>query len=163
MIAYPTLDRLLQDDPDKLSSRQVEVLVCRIDYGTPARGPMQLDKDARMAAAVPALLAHIDELYGDINDLKGKCGKQADMLARHCRRRDEQDAAIAAAERKLADVTNDAARARAESVAAFVERRLNHRDGDASQTQIDNWRVEARMAWNNEHPTLAELLKTRGV
>lgn len=70
MTGYPNLDRLIQADPDNLTSRQLQVLGCRIDYKTPARGLMQVDKDARMAAAVPALLAHIDELYGENDRLR---------------------------------------------------------------------------------------------
>lgn len=95
MSDYPNIARLALADPDKLTSRQLQIHCIRQDYEKPARGSMhQVDKDARMAAAVPALLAHIDELYGQINALKAKCGKQADMLAHHCQRRDEQNAEI---------------------------------------------------------------------
>lgn len=90
MSEYPNIARLALADPDKLTSRQLQVHVIRQDYEKSARGSMaQVDKDARMAAAVPALLAHINELYGQIDALKEKCGKQAAMLAHHCERREE--------------------------------------------------------------------------
>jgi len=94
MSDYPNIARLAQTDPDKLTSRQLQIHGIRQDCERPARGPAQLDKDARMAAAVPALLAHIDELYGDIAKLQERNGNQADMLAQHRYRRDEQDTEI---------------------------------------------------------------------
>jgi len=132
-MSYPNLDRLAKADPDTLTSRQIQVHVIHQDHKGAARD--QSIKDARMAAAVPALLAHIDELYGE----------------------------AAATERKFQLLAEEIAAARTESVEAFIERRLNHRDHDATQTQIDDWRIEARIAWNNAHPVLAGLLKTRGV
>jgi len=86
---FPNINRLAQADPDKLTARQLQVLGIRQDYEAKHPISPSPEKTDRMAATVPALLAHIDELYGDINDLKAKCGKQADMLARHCRRRDD--------------------------------------------------------------------------
>jgi chromosome segregation ATPase len=71
MSAYPRIAQLAQADPNKLTSRQVQVHVIHQDCEKPARGSMhQVDKDARMAAAVPALLAHIDELYGEADQLR---------------------------------------------------------------------------------------------
>lgn len=70
---YPNIAWLAQADPATLTSRQLQVHVIRQDCEKPARGSMhQADKDARMAAAVPALLAHIDELYGENERLRGE-------------------------------------------------------------------------------------------
>jgi len=86
---FPNIPQPGQIDPDKLTVRQIQIHMIRQDYEAKHPISPSREKTDRMAAAVPALLAHIDELYGDINDLKAKCGKQADMLARHCRRRDD--------------------------------------------------------------------------
>jgi hypothetical protein len=87
---FPNIARLVQADPAELTSRQLQIHVIRQDYEKSARGTMhQVDKDARMAAAVPALLAHINELYGEIATLRDRNGRQADMLACHRTTRDE--------------------------------------------------------------------------
>lgn len=70
MTDYPNIAKRAAGDPDELTSRELQVNLIRQDFETPARGSMrQVDKDARMAAAVPALLAHIDDLYRQIERL----------------------------------------------------------------------------------------------
>lgn len=91
MADLPNLDRLARRnwrDQNAVTSREMQVLNIRDDY---YRDPISasIEKAHRMSDAVPALLAHIDELYGEINALKAKCGKQADMLAYHCKTRDD--------------------------------------------------------------------------
>jgi len=120
---FPNINRLAQADPDKLTSRQHQILVFHSAPETFAQ-----------STAEQSMLAHIDELYGDINALKVKCELMAEEIAV----------------------------ARTESVEAFVERRLDHRDGEAAQAQVDDWRIAARIAWNQKHPVLADFLKTRG-
>lgn len=73
MTNFPNIARYAQTDPNRLTARELQVNIIRQDYEKPARGSMnQVDKDARMAAAVPALLAHIDDLYGQIEYLRKK-------------------------------------------------------------------------------------------
>lgn len=80
MSNLPNLDRLARRDADNLTARELQTLCIRVDHTVPPGG-----SDAK----VPALLAHIDELYGQIDALKEKCSKQTNMLAHHRKTRDE--------------------------------------------------------------------------
>lgn len=73
MTDFMNIARRAQGDPNKMTARELQVNMIRQDYEKSARGTMhQADKDARMAAAVPALLAHIDDLYGQVEYLRKK-------------------------------------------------------------------------------------------
>lgn len=67
----PNLDRLRQADPATLTARQLQVLLIHRDAtnldGTTAERAM---RTTRLGAEVPALLAHIDELYGQVERLQ---------------------------------------------------------------------------------------------
>lgn len=66
----PNLARLAQKDPSTLTAWQLQVHAIRQDYEAKHPISPSPEKTARMAAAVPALLTHIDELYGEIENLR---------------------------------------------------------------------------------------------
>jgi hypothetical protein len=61
MTNLPNLDRLARRGADNLTARELQTLCIRTDHSVP---PGVSD------ATVPALLAHIDELYGDNERLR---------------------------------------------------------------------------------------------
>jgi hypothetical protein len=67
---FPNLARLANTEPDKLTSRQLQVNAIRQDYEAKHPISPSPEKTQRMADAVPALLAHIDELYGENERLR---------------------------------------------------------------------------------------------
>ena len=70
MSDYPNIARLAHADPATLTGRQLQVHVIRQDYEAKHPISPSAEKTARMADAVPALLAHIDELYGEVETLR---------------------------------------------------------------------------------------------
>lgn len=131
MSDLPNLDRLARKGADNLTARELQTLCIRADHTVP---PGESD------AKVPPLLAHIDELCGQIENLR----KSVDAT-------------------KQQVLAEEIALVRTESVETFVRGRLEHRQFDATQTQEDDWRIAARINWNQKHPVLADLLKKRGV
>lgn len=87
MSEFPNIARLDQIDPDKLTMRQVQIHMIRQDYEAKHPVSPSSEKTARMAAAVPALLAHINELYGQLENLR----KYAETTKYH---QDQHDAAV---------------------------------------------------------------------
>lgn len=82
MNSYPNLDRLAQRDPGTLTAREVQVvLICR-DANTPSVTKVdQAAQTVRLGRDVPALLAHIDELYGQIERLRDEASTTRAELA----------------------------------------------------------------------------------
>jgi hypothetical protein len=71
-VSLPNLDRLAQSNPDTLTARQLQVLLIRREAeNTTGSATAQAMRTTRLGAEVPALLAHIDELYGEIATLHG--------------------------------------------------------------------------------------------
>ncbi len=67
MSEFPNLERLARTDPDKLTAKQLQVLVIRsIAENTRGTFSEQAMRTASLGADVPALLAHIDELYRQV-------------------------------------------------------------------------------------------------
>jgi hypothetical protein len=67
----PNLDRLHRSNPDTLTARQLQVLLIHRESGKPlASTADRAMRTVRLGAEVPALLTHIDELYGQIEDLR---------------------------------------------------------------------------------------------
>lgn len=105
MSDLPNLDRLerrARFNRIDVSTREIQVLNIRHDYEKPARGTMhQVDKDARMVGAVPALLTHIDELHGRVYEVleeRDKARAEVTQIAldtspAYAQLRDERDSA----------------------------------------------------------------------
>lgn len=82
MSDYPNLDRLGENGANDLTERQIQVLVVLQEVETPV--PTEAERavrTARLGNDVPALLAHIDELYGDIENLRMKAQYDRDQRA----------------------------------------------------------------------------------
>lgn len=128
MSDYPNLDRLerrARFNRIDVTTREIQVLNIRQDYAKPARGTMhQADKDARMAASVSALLAHIDELHGRVHDLMEERDK-----ARHEATQIAIDTAPAYAQ--LREERDSARRERDEALDKVVSLRRLHDERDA--------------------------------
>jgi hypothetical protein len=43
-------------------------------------------------------------------------------------------------------------------VDAYVQRRINHREGDCTTDQIVGWENQAYAMWRHDHPALSEML-----
>lgn len=72
MTDFPNIARRAAGDPNKLTAREMQVNLIRKDYEAKHPISPSQEKTERMAAAVPALLAHIDDLYGQIEYLRKK-------------------------------------------------------------------------------------------
>ncbi len=101
----PNLDRLerrARFNRIDVTAREIQVLNIRHDYDRPAPTTLhQVDKDARMAAAVPTLLAYIDELHSRIDAAQAQRDRARDEVTRiaidtspaYAQLRDERDSA----------------------------------------------------------------------
>lgn len=75
MTNHPNLARLAQRDPGTLTAREAQVVLISRDANTPSTTKLdQAAQTVRLGRDVPALLAHIDELYGEIESLKTQAG-----------------------------------------------------------------------------------------
>jgi hypothetical protein len=67
----PNLTRLTQADPTTLTARELQVALIYRDANTaPVTELDKAQQTTRLGHNVPALLAYIDELHGEINALK---------------------------------------------------------------------------------------------
>lgn len=114
----PNLARLAQKDPDTLTARQLQVHAIRQDYEAKHPISPSAEKTARMADAVPALLAHIDELYGELENVR----KYAETTKYH---QDRHAAAVRELEKFRAGHTEVAA-AEFEQMARDLRRRADN-------------------------------------
>jgi hypothetical protein len=70
-MSYPNLARLAQRDTATLTAREFQVaLIYRDAETTPVTELDKAQQTTRLGHNVPALLAYIDELHSEINDLK---------------------------------------------------------------------------------------------
>jgi hypothetical protein len=69
--SYPNIALLADRDPATLTARELQVaLICRDAETTPVTVLDKAKQTTRLGQDVPALLAHIDDLYSEINTLK---------------------------------------------------------------------------------------------
>ena len=67
----PNLARLAQRDPNTLTARELQVLLIARDSADTRGTPIdQAQRTMRLGRDVPALLAYIDELHGELNALR---------------------------------------------------------------------------------------------
>ena len=55
-------------------------------------------------------------------------------------------------------ILEEVSQIRAEWVSGYVTRRIDHRDGDATNEQISQWEKDAYRIWREKHPALSEFL-----
>ncbi len=71
MNTHPNLARLAERDPNTLTARELQVLlIARDAANTTGTAIDQAKQTIRLGRDVPALLAHIDELHGEITSLR---------------------------------------------------------------------------------------------
>lgn len=133
MSEFPNIARLAHADPDKLTSRQLQIHVIRQDYE--AKHPIfpSAEKTARMADAVPALLAHINELLGEVENLR----KYAETTKYH---QDQHATAVRELEKVRFEVTQIAIDTSPAYAQLRDERDSARRERDEAMAKLDELR-----------------------
>ncbi|MFJ5984244.1 hypothetical protein [Lentzea sp. NPDC092896] len=156
MSDFPNLDKLRKTDPNKLTARQLQVLLIqRTAENTNGSFAERTTRTASLGADVPALLAHIDELYGEIEHLR----KYTETTKYH---QDQHAAAVRNLEKARAEVVQIAIDTSPHYRQMRDERDSARRERDEAMAKLDRLKGTVEVAHVRETSTSTNLLIADG-